>query len=42
MKIELINASKIIKKVKILDSINLTLDSGKIYGLKGKNGSGKT
>lgn len=42
MKIELINASKIIKKVKILDRINLTLDSGKIYGLKGKNGSGKT
>jgi len=26
----------------ILDNINLSLDKGKIYGIKGKNGSGKT
>lgn len=36
------NLSKQIKNVKILDNINLSFDSGKIYGLMGKNGSGKT
>ena len=33
---------KTIKKVTILDDINVTFESGKVYGLKGKNGSGKT
>jgi len=38
-----INAlSKNIKKVTILDDISMELEGGKIYGLKGKNGSGKT
>ena len=31
-----------IKKVPILQDITVTFESGKIYGLKGKNGSGKT
>lgn len=33
---------KQIKNVSILDDINLCLDSGRVYGLMGKNGSGKT
>ena len=36
------NFSKVIKKTLILDDITLNLDNGKIYGFKGKNGSGKT
>lgn len=31
-----------IKNVKILDDINISMESGKIYGLRGRNGSGKT
>lgn len=31
-----------IKKKVILDNINIEMESGKVYGLKGKNGSGKT
>lgn len=42
MYIEVKNVTKRIDKVTILDSIYLQLDRGKIYGLKGKNGSGKT
>lgn len=42
MTVKLTNVSKTIKKVKILDNINLELTGGKVYGLKGKNGSGKT
>lgn len=34
--------SKSIKGVLILDNISITLTSGNIYGLRGKNGSGKT
>ena len=33
--------TKNFKKVTVLDDINLTLESGKVIGLKGKNGSGK-
>ncbi|MBO5260872.1 MAG: ATP-binding cassette domain-containing protein [Coprococcus sp.] len=33
---------KKIKGTVILDNINLDMNSGKIYGLKGKNGSGKS
>ncbi len=36
------HASKIIKDTKILDNICMKLESGYVYGLKGKNGSGKT
>ena len=42
MVIKLTNVSKVIKKAKVLDNVNLELTSGKVYGLKGKNGSGKT
>lgn len=36
------NYSKSIKNNKILNNINLTLEAGKVYGLKGRNGSGKS
>lgn len=42
MYIELKNVSKKIKGGLVLDNINLYMESGKIYGLKGRNGSGKT
>ena len=42
MKIVLRSVSKEIKGVKVLDNINYEFTSGKVYGLKGKNGSGKT
>lgn len=41
-KIKIENYSKNIGKNKVLSDINLTLESGVVYGLKGKNGSGKT
>ncbi|MGG1421027.1 ATP-binding cassette domain-containing protein [Bacillus subtilis] len=40
--IELNNVSKIIKKNKVLDNINLKIENNKIYGFLGSNGSGKT
>lgn len=42
MIIKLTNVSKTMKGANVLDNINLELINGKIYGLKGKNGSGKT
>lgn len=36
------NYTKKIKKRTVLDNINLTFDKGKLYGLVGKNGCGKT
>lgn len=36
------NYTKKLKKRTVLDNINLTLERGKIYGLVGKNGCGKT
>ncbi len=43
MKIEVKNVSKHFKKgTNILEDVNLELDSGKIYGFIGKNGTGKT
>ncbi|MBE6051696.1 MAG: ABC transporter ATP-binding protein [Clostridium sp.] len=36
------NLSKISNGKKILDNINLQIESGKIYGVVGRNGSGKT
>lgn len=40
--IEIKNLEKEIKKVKVLDDINMSMQSGKIYGFQGINGSGKT
>ncbi|MBQ8902587.1 MAG: ATP-binding cassette domain-containing protein [Bacilli bacterium] len=42
MKIVLNNISKKFKNVIVLENVNLTLESGNIYGLSGRNGSGKT
>jgi len=42
MKIRIENASKSIKGKMVLRNISLELSSGRIYGLQGKNGSGKT
>lgn len=42
MKAELKNVSKRLNDVTVLEDISLTLESGTIYGLKGKNGCGKT
>lgn len=42
MKISVENFSKTIHGVKVLDNISVQFSSGKIYGLSGKNGSGKT
>ncbi|MEE1077617.1 MAG: ATP-binding cassette domain-containing protein [Agathobacter sp.] len=42
MKIEIDHLFKTIGKNQVLDDICLTMEGGKIYGLKGKNGSGKT
>ena len=36
------NLSKTIKNNKILDNVNPTFESGHVYGLVGRNGSGKT
>ncbi|WP_102401899.1 ATP-binding cassette domain-containing protein [Haloimpatiens massiliensis] len=36
------NLSKEIKNTRVLNNINLKLNKGKIYGFRGKNGSGKT
>lgn len=42
MKIEIKKLSKEFKGVKVLDNINMTFEEGKIYGLIGRNGSGKS
>ena len=42
IEVELKNISKTIHKTPILHDINLKFHSGAIYGLKGKNGCGKT
>jgi len=42
MKIEIKNLSKKIKNNVILDNINVSFESGKVYGIVGRNGSGKT
>jgi ABC-2 type transport system ATP-binding protein len=42
MNVELENICKSIKKAVILNDISMSFASGKIYGLKGKNGCGKT
>lgn len=42
MKIDIKDYTKVIKKKTILDNVNISFESGKIYGLHGRNGSGKT
>ena len=42
MEINVINVTKLIKGSIILQNVNANLKSGKIYGLYGPNGSGKT
>ncbi len=42
MSIEVKNLIKKIGSNVVLSNVNLTMTAGKIYGLKGKNGSGKT
>ena len=40
--LEIENYTKVIRQETVLNQINLSLDKGKIYGLYGRNGSGKT
>lgn len=42
MKIEMKNVDKRFKKNSILSNVNVTFESGNIYGLYGRNGSGKS
>ncbi len=42
MSVRLIHASKQIKGISVLSDINFELEAGKVYGLLGRNGSGKT
>lgn len=42
MRIEVKDLCKTIKGVEILRHVDMVMDGGKIYGLRGKNGSGKT
>ena len=42
MKIEIRNLNKQFKGNKVLDNVSLQMDEGKIYGIVGINGSGKT
>ena len=42
MRIKVENATKTFKNKTVLNNIDLVFDDGKIYGLIGKNGSGKT
>ena len=42
MKIVIKDLTKKLNKIEVLSGINLELIGGKIYGFKGKNGSGKT
>lgn len=42
MKIILDNVTKKIRKINIINEISYTFESGKIYGIVGRNGSGKT
>lgn len=42
MRIDVKNVAKAFKQITILENINMTFESGKIYGLIGRNGSGKS
>lgn len=41
-KIEVSNATKEIRGIRVLDHISLTMHEGRVYGFQGVNGSGKT
>ena len=40
--IKIVNVTKKFGENKVLDDVNLIFEPGKIYGIRGKNGSGKT
>ena len=40
--IKIVNVTKKFGENKVLDNVNLIFEPGKIYGIQGKNGSGKT
>ncbi|MCC8074138.1 MAG: ABC transporter ATP-binding protein [Clostridiales bacterium] len=42
MTVNVVNYTKILKKNTVLDDVNCTFQSGRIYGFCGKNGCGKT
>lgn len=42
MKLDIKNLSKSYGKKQVLDSVNFSFEAGKIYGLIGRNGAGKT
>ena len=42
MRMEVIEVSKVIRKHTVLDRVSSSMHSGKIYGIQGINGSGKT
>ena len=42
MVINIVNYTKKIGQAVVLDNINVTMEEGKVYGLKGRNGAGKT
>ena len=42
MKLEICDVSKSFRKTTVLNHINLTLEEGHVYGLEGRNGSGKS
>ena len=42
MKLEVLNLKKKFGEKEVLKNINFTFESGKIYGLLGRNGAGKT
>lgn len=42
MRIDLYNLTKEIKGNKVVDNVNITMESGNVYGLCGYNGCGKT
>lgn len=42
MYIELENVTKVIKNVTVINNVSLRFETGKVYGLEGRNGSGKT
>ena len=42
MEIKIENVTKKIRKARVVDNVSMELSSGRVYGLKGINGSGKT
>lgn len=42
MKLEIKNLTKKFKKVTVVDNVSVTFETGKIYGIIGRNGSGKS